>query len=475
MSAVNTGALRSPEAVSLADTELQELVREGMQRWHVPGIAIGVLHAGADDYATFGVTSVEHPLPVDPDTLFQIASITKTITATVVMRLVERGALALDAPVRRYLPQFRLRDEDAASRATVRHLLTHTSGWLGDCFADFGSGDDAIARYVEAMAELEQITPLGEIWHYSNSSFTLLGRLIEVATGKAYEAATSELLLEPLGMTTTCFSAGEAITHRVAMGHVVVEERPVVARPWAFPRATTPVGGIVSSVRDLLRYARFHLGDGTVPGTEAAAPVPRADAAADRLLSEASLRLMGTPQVRADLDRSVGIAWFIRDIGGVRFQYHGGAAIGQQGVLQLAPERDYAIAVQTNSGRGALLHEAVTKWAQRRYLGVEQPAPTRLDLSADQAAAYVGHYTAELSDAHVELVYGRLRYRSVSHNKLGVRPKPDDPPPAPMEFRGVDTFVCTEGPLTDLRGEFLRGPGGEIRFMRVGGRVYRRA
>src|SRR2546430_8990381 len=279
-----------------------------MARYHVPGVAIGILHDGDEDIAAYGVTNLEHPLPVDGDTLFQIASITKTITATVVMRLVERGALDLDAPVRRYLPEFRLRDEDAAKGATLRHLVTHTGGWLGDCFADFGKGDDALARYVAAMAELEQLTPLGEIWHYSNSSFALLGRLIEVVTGKTYEAATRELLFVPLGMTRSCFSAGEAITHRVAVGHVIVDEKPTVARPWAFPRAATPVGGIVSTANDLMRYARFHLGDGRAP-----------DGA--RLLSRESLDLMRTPLADADLDRKVGVSWFVRTVGGVRLQY----------------------------------------------------------------------------------------------------------------------------------------------------------
>src|SRR5437773_10112874 len=118
-----------------------------MSRYHVPGIAIGVLHDGDEDIAAYGVTNLEHPLPVDADTLFQIASITKTITATVVMRLVERDALDLDAPVRRYLPEFRLRDEDAAPRATPRHLVTHTGGWLGHSFADSGWVDGALARY----------------------------------------------------------------------------------------------------------------------------------------------------------------------------------------------------------------------------------------------------------------------------------------------------------------------------------------
>src|SRR6059058_1068724 len=132
--------------------ELEDLVRDGMSRHHVPGVAIGILHDGDEDIAAYGVTNIEHPLPVDGDTLFQIASITKTITATVVMRLVERDALDLDAPVRRYLPEFRLQDEDVAKRATLRHLVTHTGGWLGDCFADFGKGDD---RSEEHTSELQ--------------------------------------------------------------------------------------------------------------------------------------------------------------------------------------------------------------------------------------------------------------------------------------------------------------------------------
>src|SRR5258705_1412267 len=326
-------------ASRLVDPTLDTLVRDAMERYHVPGVAIGMLRADAVEVAAFGVTSVENALPVDGDTLFQIASVTKTMTATVIMRLVERGKLDLDAPVRRYIPSFRLRDAAAQERATIRHLVTHTGGWLGDCFADFGNGDDALERYVAAMAELEQITPLGEIWHYSNSSFTLLGRLIEVVTGKTYEEATRELLFVPLGMTKSCFSANEAITHRVAIGHVIVDEKPTVARPWAFPRATTPVGGIVSTANDLMRYARFHLGDGTAP-----------DGA--RLLSKESVELMRTPLADADLDRKVGVSWVVRTIGGVLLQDPGGVALGQQGVLMLAPRRREAVTVQTNSARG---------------------------------------------------------------------------------------------------------------------------
>ncbi len=432
-----------------------------MKRFHVPGVAIGMLRADNIDVATFGVTSVDHPLPVDGDTLFQIASVTKTMTATVIMRLVERGGLDLDAPVRRYIPAFRLRDPAAQERATVRHLVTHTGGWLGDCFADYGSGDDALERYVAAMAELEQITPLGEIWHYSNSSFALLGRLIEVVTGKSYEEATRDLLFRPLGMTRSCFSAAEAITHRVAIGHVIVDEKPTVARPWAFPRATTAVGGVVSSANDLMRYARFHLGDGTTP-----------DGA--RLLSRASLDLMRTPLADADLDRKVGVSWFVRSVGDVRLQYHGGVAIGQQGVLMLAPDRGEALTVQTNSARGGLLHQDVTTWWLRQRLDLKVPEPVYIELDRTRYTEYADRYLAELSDAELELSDTGMVYRSFSHNRLNVQPRPPDPPPSRVAFTSDARFTLLDGPLKDTRGEFLRGPDGRVRYMRVGGRVYRR-
>ncbi|HEY6958603.1 MAG TPA: serine hydrolase domain-containing protein [Candidatus Limnocylindria bacterium] len=443
------------------DPRLDSLVRDAMSRYHVPGVAIGLWHDRREDLGGWGVTNVDHPLDVDADTLFQIASVTKTMTATVIMRLVERGDVALDAPVRAYLPSFQLKDAEAAKRATVKHLVTHTGGWLGDCFADFGNGEDALARYVDAMVELEQLTPLGEIWHYSNSSFTVLGRIIEVVTGGTYEEAMRALLFAPLGMDHTVMSAGEAIVHRTSVGHQIIDETPRVATPWAFPRATAPVGGVVSTARDLMRYARFHLGDGNAPdGT--------------RLLSKQTLDLMRTPMADADLDRKVGIAWFLRDVQGTWLQYHGGVAIGQQGVLMLAPDRNSAIAVETNSVRGGLLHGEVTKWWQRELLGIVQPEPVYVELDRPRYEALAGRYSAELSDAELELADTGLVYRSFSHNKLKVTPPPQDPPPSRVAFTSDDQFTLLDGPLKDTRGEFLRS-NGQVTYLRVGGRVYRRA
>ncbi len=103
-----------------------------MKRLQVPGVAIGIWYAGKEFVEGFGMTSVEHPLPVTPDTLFQTGSISKTFTGTLLMQLAEQGKVDLDAPVRKYVKDFKLRDREVARKVTVRQLLTHVGGWVGD-------------------------------------------------------------------------------------------------------------------------------------------------------------------------------------------------------------------------------------------------------------------------------------------------------------------------------------------------------
>src|ERR1051326_3498675 len=118
------------------------------RKFKIPGVAVGVFADGMEVYACHGVTSVDNPLPVDQDTLFVVASITKPFTATTLMRLVAAGKVELAAPVRRYVPEFRVKDEQAADLITVVHLLNHTAGLDWRVSASTGEGDDALARVV---------------------------------------------------------------------------------------------------------------------------------------------------------------------------------------------------------------------------------------------------------------------------------------------------------------------------------------
>jgi CubicO group peptidase (beta-lactamase class C family) len=452
---------------AVREQQLGEQVAAAMEKYAVPGVALGIVQGDDERMAGFGVTNIEQPLPVDADTLFQIGSTTKTVTGTLALRLVDEGTLDLDAPIRTYLPDLRLQDDDVAARVTMRHLLTHTGGWVGDYFDDTGRGEDAVTRIVDRVAELPQLTPLGEVWSYNNAGFYLAGRVLEVLTGRPYETLAQEWVFAPLGMDRSFFFAEVMITYRVAAGH---EEphgegatRPTVARPWAVPRAAAPAGGIVSTVRDQLRYARFHLGAGTAPdGT--------------RLLTPESMALMQTSQVAANNDQQMGITWFLRDVEGTRIVAHGGATNGQESAFLLIPSRRFAMTVLTNSSRGSDLNRDVTRWALEHYLGLHDRDPEPLAATADELMAYTGHYSAAAADVDLTVQGTDL---IVQLTPKGGFPTPDSPaepapPPVRAALAGPDAILVLDEPLQGLRGEFLRGPDGQIAWLRAGGRVMRR-
>ncbi len=429
-----------------------------MDELGVPGVAVGVTHGDHEDIAGFGVTSVENPLPVDGDTLCQIGSITKTFTATAAMRLVEEGRLDLDAPVRRYLPELRLADETVAAAVTMRHLLTHTGGWVGDYFDPIGPGDDALAQMVARLDILEQLTPLGEVWSYNNAGFYIAGRVIELVVGKPYEHALRELVLDPLGLERSFFFAEDVITHRFAVGH---DRSGAVARPWAIGRPSAAVGGLVMSVRELLRYARLQFGD-------------------HDLLSSASLEAMRVPE--ADLGGAhgadaMGLAWFLFELGGRSFLMHGGTTNGQQALLVVAPEERFALAVLANNDDGDVLAAEVRADVLQSVLGIEPKVPQVLERPVDELAGYVGTFDAPLTRLELALDADTVLLEVVPK---GGFPRPDSPPspgppPSRLAFVGPDAVLALDSPLKGKRGDFIRADDGSIRWFRFGGRLHRPA
>lgn len=442
---------------------VRETTRAGMDRYRVPGVAVGVLCDDEETAEGFGVTSVENPLPVNDTTLFQIGSITKTFTATAVLRLVEQGKLDLDVPVRTYLPNLRLASEETAARVTLRHALTHVGGWPGDLFDDRGPGDDAIARMVDKIAELPQLTPLGQVWSYNNVAFCLAGRAIELATGLPFERAIRTLLLDPLGMDHTFHFATDAITHRCAVGHVCFDDGPRVSRPWTVGRSTHPFAGMISCARDLLRWARFNLGDGTVPdGTRLLRPETLAYA-------QSALAPAGS------LADAIGITWQIGDVGGTRTVGHGGSWCNQMSVFRMAPERRFAVVVLTNGHRGAELHGEIVASALRAYLGAVAPEPRFLTPSPEELHGYVGRYNAIIDDVALSVEEDGLVLETVRRgNALGTEPRPPMPPPVRLAFRAEDRVVALDSPMKGNRGEFLRDDSGRVVWFRWGGRIHGR-
>lgn len=444
--------------------DLDAYVAALQREYHVPGVALGLRH-GADEYtAGYGVTNTEQPLPVDADTLFQIGSITKTLTGTVLMALVEQGRVALDAPVRAYLPDLQLADEAVAAQVTVRHLLTHSGGWLGDFFDDCGPGDDALARMLAKVARLPQLAALGELYSYNNAGFYIAGRVVEAVTGQTYEQAAAALVLAPLGMTRSFFFVRDAITYRVAAGHEAVFAPPgegavpPVARPWGLARTANAVGGLVASVRDQLRYARLHLGD------------PPA------VLSAAALAEMHRPQVPAANGERLGLTWFTREVDGLLLMRHGGATNGQCATLELAPAQHFALSILTNSDRGSELHQAVAAWVFERLLGVRPAPPAQRPATAAEAAAFAGRYSAAAADRVVYLRDGELWLQMEPKGGFPTADSPpgERPPAVRLAVCDPDTVLMLDPPYAGNRGEFLRDAKGQIIWLRAAGRIHRR-
>ena len=467
--------------------ELDAKIRAGMRDYGIPGVALGMIHEGSTYIKGYGVTNVDYPVPVDGDTLFRSGSINKTFTGTAAMRLVEQGKLDLDARVRGYLPHFATSRPSVARRVTLRQLLNHTPGWLGEYLEDMGPGDDALARYVERMARLPQLTPLGSTFFYNNAAIALAGRVIEAATGSTYEEALRELVLDPLGMDHTYFFSDEIVGFNVAASHNLVDGKPVVDTSfWHIPRSLNPSGGLIFSVRDLLRHARFHLGDGRAPdGT--------------RLLTEESLEAMrsdpgpgGTLNVELD---GMGVTWQLRPSAeGVRIVEHGGDVAGQHAGFFMVPEVGLALGVLTNSESGPrLLTELFDDdWALTRFAGVSNPPAEPRALTESQLAPYEGLYTGQaigydgsVTTTEMELKADKGRLHVTQRQRVepalpgfdpsGIAQTGDVPT---VEFLLVfyrdDYVIITleSGDSTFRRADFLRGQNGRVEWLRYGGQLH---
>ncbi|MFN8441116.1 MAG: serine hydrolase domain-containing protein [Caldilineaceae bacterium] len=453
-----------PQALQSFHTKIEELMHET----GTPGVAVGILHNGEEHLAGFGVTHIHNPLPVDGDTLFQIGSTSKTVTATAAMRLVEAGKLDLDKPIRHYLPNFRMQDRQAAEQATLRHCFTHTGGWLGDYFDDTGDGDDALARYVERMADLPQQAPLGALWSYNNAGFSLAGLVIEAVAGKPFEQVVQETVLTPIGMDHSYYFARDVMTKRFAAGHTLnptdPEKKTTIAEPWPLARSAHPAGGVTSSARDQLRYARFHMGDGQ-------------SADGNRLLSEATMKLMQTPLAKAgSMAEDVGVSWLLSRAGGVRTVAHGGATNGQMSAFLMVPERNFAITVLTNANRGRELHSRLVPWALNHFLGLADPEPTLQSRTSEELQPYNGRYLAHMTHLEVSSEVDHLRVVVTPQGGFPYKDSPPAPAPPPMSFYfvGDDNLLITDGPQKGGHVEVVRNSEGQVAWLRVGGRVHRK-
>ncbi len=436
--------------------EVEPTIHAKMDEWQTPGVSIGVYDGGETTEKTYGIASIATHQPITPDTMFQIGSISKIFTTTLVMTLVDEGLVSLDVPVIGYLPDLPLADEQARQSITLRHLLTHTAGFYGDRFDDQGYGDDALARAVAAFSSLPQQTAPGEIWTYCNAGFDLAGRIVEVILGERFEDAMRTRVFEPAGMQNVTYFAQEAILHAVAVGHGPDGKGGTkIFSPWPIPRRSNPAGGISTIPADLLRFAHMHMNDGEIDGR--------------RILRPQSAQLMRTKQVDADAGREWGLGWSLRTIDRTKISEHNGATNGFTARLTTIQEKQFAIAILTNGDRGGNVHSAISSAVLERRFGFKEQKPRPVEIDDSLLARYAGRYRQDLAEMDLTLEEGQFSVTRRSTNPFSGEQTEREP------FKFVPTgerrLIAVGGESDGSEADLILNPDGSVRFLRFGGRL----
>jgi CubicO group peptidase (beta-lactamase class C family) len=343
-------------AMAAAPTPV-DLVRDQLAASHVPEAAYAVLDHGRVSSGGWGQG-------VDADTPFVIGSISKSFTALAVMQLVDRGDVTLDAPVRRYVPDFRSADPDAV--ITVRQLLEQTSGLPTSAGFDVIEHPELSLRArVQGAADVHLVSSPGEVFHYCNLNYAILGYLVERVSGQTFGDYVTAHIFKPLAMTHSYASiraaraAGMPEGSTVWFGATIHRNTPDAV-------GALPDGYLTSTANDMAHYLQMQLGDGSYHG--------------ERLVSAASLRDMHTaatptpPDVVAESTSGYGFGWAVGKLDGHVLLAHDGDTTGYHANMALLPETGQAIVVLTS--RNGFLTDPSSAYRAGLTAMVESPAPT---------------------------------------------------------------------------------------------------
>ena len=319
--------------------EVEDLAQTVINGFGVAGMAIGIVR-GEEVYANgFGVKNIETQEPVTFDSLFHLASISKTFVATAVMQLVEHGKLELDAPLVAYLPNFLL-DDERYKQITVQQMLSHTAGMpdTDDYGWDRPEYDDrALERYMHSLANEKLIGAPGEKFAYSNVAYEVLGLLVARTSGQSFEDYIKQHILLPLGMNSSTFLKMEVAPEHATAPHLVLPPT-VVSQEYPYNRAHAPSSTLHSSARELCNWALMNLNRGEFQG--------------QHILESKSFEKMWNPYQQLGLaypTEFVGLSWFIDTYRGYRTVRHDGADTGFQTDLILLPDQSLAVIVLANT------------------------------------------------------------------------------------------------------------------------------
>jgi CubicO group peptidase (beta-lactamase class C family) len=335
-----------------------------------PGAAVIVVKDGQTVFRKgYGMANLELGVPVEPDMIFRIGSVTKQFTAVAVLMLAEQGKLSLTDEITKFLPDY----PTQGHKITVEHLLTHTSGVKSYTeLPEFGQQmrkDLSLKELIDTFKDKPMDFAPGEGWHYSNSGFVLLGAVIEKASGQTYADFVEKNIFAPLGMTHSFYDKTQRVIPRRVAGYGKTNDGYANA---AYLSMNLPhaAGSLISSVDDLALW----------------------DAAlyTEKLVKQESLRRAWTPfKLNNGKSTGYGYGWGISMLEGQRMIAHNGGINGFSCDTLRLPESHVYVAILTNRNTGTA---NLTKKLALLAIGKEWREPVAIKLPAATLDKYAGVY-----------------------------------------------------------------------------------
>jgi beta-lactamase class C len=352
----NTGAPLNPLGTATNEPDFTEYLTwldSEINDLGVPGVAMAVVTSHATlELHTWGVRTVGEQAPVDADTLFRIASVSKTFAGAVTAKLVHDRKQSWDTPIVSILPQYSIGTQDSSREMTLRHLLSHSTGLMPHAYSNMLDSGVAYKKIQEKFQEIPTVCPPGRCYGYQNVVFSLVSDVVEVSEHESYEQYVQERIFNPLGMHTASVGlSGYTDSLNVSSAHQFGGETWRVARTNAAYYTVGPAAGVNASVQDMIIWAQANLG--------ASPEVMPSD-----VLAEQQTPVVETPRGSyfnrwPRLDNAwYGLGWRIFDYAGVRVIHHGGGVRGFRSELVLVPSLDIAMVVLFN-GETALANDVV--------------------------------------------------------------------------------------------------------------------
>ena len=478
----------SAPAQTIDSASVDRIMEDALKAWQVPGASLAIVQNDKVVHLKgYGVKEQGGTAPVTPDTLFAIGSTTKAFTTTAMAMLVDEGKINWDDPVRKHVEFFRLSDPLASEQVTLRDIVIHRTGlsrhdllWYRSPW----SREEVIRR----VGSVKLSRPFRSTWQYQNIMYVTAGYVVGVVSKSSWEEFVQKRIFDPLGMTGANFSAAaaeKAADHSSA--HVKESDGRVKVIPIFNLDNAGPAGSINAGARDMSRWVRFQLGNGTFEGK--------------RLVTAANMAEMHTPQMVLPVDRaayphtnmmSYGMAWFIQDYHGHHMIAHTGGIDGFRARVILLPKQNLGIVILTNSSVGtssASMHVAASNSIVDLLLGLPKTDwnaryTEQIKNFETQAASFEQRREARrqkdtrpsreldrYAGTYEDSAYGKVNV-SVEGGALVVQWSSFK---AKLEHFHYDTFMAkVQGPLDGEMVVFNLGAGGEVEQVSLVGTEFKR-